>query len=81
VVLGLAAMLVINAWLVSFTWLLHMDRPYGPVSKFLHHGVGDTHVCDHISPRIRQVVMANRLMLCRGRAGRGDRRQCLCRSG
>jgi len=66
--------LVINAWLVSYTWLQHtdttiphfssenwswakgalqtVDRPYGPVLNLLHHGIGSTHVCHHINPRI-----------------------------
>lgn len=66
--------LVINAWLVGYTWLHHtdcdiphfasgdwtwakgalqtVDRPYGPVLNFLHHGIGATHVCHHINPRI-----------------------------
>ena len=29
-----------------------MDRPYGPVLNFLHHGIGSTHVCHHINSRI-----------------------------
>jgi len=66
--------LVINAWLVAYTWLQHsdtdiphfsssdwtwakgalqtVDRPYGPVLNLLHHGIGSTHVCHHINPRI-----------------------------
>ena len=66
--------LVINAWLVSYTWLQHtdldiphfsrdewtwakgalqtVDRPYGPLLNALHHGIGATHVCHHINPRI-----------------------------
>jgi len=66
--------LVINAWLVGYTWLQHtdtniphfsttdwtwakgalqtVDRPYGPVLNLLHHGIGSTHVCHHINPRI-----------------------------
>ncbi|MFN5220332.1 MAG: fatty acid desaturase [Cyanobacteriota bacterium] len=66
--------LVINAWLVGYTWLHHtdldiphfasedwtwakgalqtVDRPYGTVLNFLHHGIGATHVCHHINPRI-----------------------------
>ena len=89
VILGLAAMawsparvlcvvglpyLVINAWLVGYTWLQHtdvdiphfsrgdwtwakgalqtVDRPYGPILNFLHHGIGSTHVCHHVNPRI-----------------------------
>ena len=66
--------LVINAWLVSYTWLQHtdidiphfsssdwnwakgalqtVDRPYGPILNLLHHGIGSTHVCHHINPRI-----------------------------
>jgi omega-6 fatty acid desaturase (delta-12 desaturase) len=65
---------VINAWLVSYTWLHHTDtniphfssadwtwakgavqtvnRPYGPVLNLLHHGIGSTHLCHHINPRI-----------------------------
>ena len=66
--------LVINAWLVGYTWLQHtdtdiphfsssdwnwakgalqtVDRPYGPLLNLLHHGIGTTHVCHHINPRI-----------------------------
>ena len=66
--------LVINVWLVGYTWLQHtdldiphfasgdwtwakgalqtVDRPYGPLLNFLHHGIGSTHVCHHITPRI-----------------------------
>jgi fatty acid desaturase len=66
--------LVINAWLVSYTWLQHtdtniphfstadwtwakgalqtVDRPYGPLLNLLHHGIGSTHLCHHINPRI-----------------------------
>ena len=66
--------LVINAWLVGYTWLQHtdidiphfstpdwgwakgalqtVDRPYGPFLNLLHHGIGSTHVCHHINPRI-----------------------------
>jgi omega-6 fatty acid desaturase (delta-12 desaturase) len=66
--------LVINAWLVGYTWLQHtdtniphfstadwtwakgalqtVDRPYGPILNLLHHGIGSTHVCHHINPRI-----------------------------
>ena len=29
-----------------------MDRPYGPLLNLLHHGIGSTHVCHHINPRI-----------------------------
>jgi len=66
--------LVINAWLVAYTWLHHtdldiphfessdwtwakgalqtVDRPYGALLNFLHHGIGATHVCHHINPCI-----------------------------
>ncbi len=66
--------LVINAWLVGYTWLHHtdldiphfasgdwtwakgalltVDRPYGPLLNLLHHGIGATHVCHHVNPRI-----------------------------
>jgi len=66
--------LVINAWLVGYTWLQHtdtdiphystrdwnwakgalqtVDRPYGPLLNLLHHGIGSTHVCHHINPKI-----------------------------
>lgn len=66
--------LVINAWLVAYTWLQHtdrdiphfasgdwtwakgalqtVDRPYGPLLNWLHHGIGATHVCHHVNPRI-----------------------------
>ena len=66
--------LVINAWLVSYTWMQHtdtniphfstpdwtwakgalqtVDRPYGPLLNLLHHGIGSTHLCHHINPRI-----------------------------
>lgn len=29
-----------------------VDRPYGPVLNFLHHGIGSTHVCHHVNSRI-----------------------------
>ncbi|GIR75271.1 MAG: hypothetical protein CM15mP77_4280 [Synechococcus sp.] len=29
-----------------------MDRPYGPVLNFLHHGIGSTHVCHHVNSAI-----------------------------
>ena len=67
-------LLVINAWLVAYTWLQHtdtdiphfsssewnwakgalqtVDRPYGALLNLLHHGIGSTHVCHHINPRI-----------------------------
>ena len=66
--------LVINAWLVGYTWLQHtdtdiphfstsdwnwakgalqtVDRPYGPLLNLLHHGIGSTHVCHHVNPKI-----------------------------
>ena len=66
--------LIVNAWLVCYTWLHHtdravphfsasewdwakgalqtIDRPYGPILNFLHHGIGSTHVAHHINPRI-----------------------------
>lgn len=66
--------LVVNAWLVAYTWLQHtdtdiphfssqewtwakgalqtVDRPYGWLLNLLHHGIGSTHVCHHINPRI-----------------------------
>ena len=66
--------LIINAWLVCYTWLQHtdravphfsadewdwakgalqtVDRPYGPILNFLHHGIGSTHVAHHLNPRI-----------------------------
>lgn len=66
--------LVVNAWLVAYTWLQHtdldiphysaadwtwakgalqtVDRPYGPLLNLLHHGIGSTHVCHHVNPRI-----------------------------
>jgi omega-6 fatty acid desaturase (delta-12 desaturase) len=66
--------LVINAWLVGYTWLQHtdtkiphfataewtwakgalqtVDRPYGRLLNLLHHGIGSTHVCHHVNPRI-----------------------------
>ncbi|MCP9809426.1 fatty acid desaturase [Cyanobium sp. HWJ4-Hawea] len=66
--------LVINSWLVGYTWLQHtdtdiphfstadwtwakgalqtVDRPYGPILNLLHHGIGSTHVCHHVNPRI-----------------------------
>ncbi len=66
--------LVVNAWLVAYTWMQHtdtniphfcsadwtwakgalqtVDRPYGPLLNLLHHGIGSTHVCHHINPRI-----------------------------
>ena len=66
--------LVINFWLITYTWLQHtdltiphfssdqwtwakgalqtVDRPYGPLLNWLHHGIGSTHVCHHINARI-----------------------------
>ena len=66
--------LVINAWLVGYTWLQHTDTTiphfatadwtwakgalqagrsaYGPLLNLLHHGIGSTHVCHHVNPRI-----------------------------
>jgi len=29
-----------------------VDRPYGPLLNFLHHGIGATHVCHHVNPSI-----------------------------
>ncbi|MEC7652504.1 MAG: fatty acid desaturase [Cyanobacteriota bacterium] len=29
-----------------------VDRPYGPVLNFLHHGIGSTHVCHHVNSAI-----------------------------
>ena len=65
---------VINMWLITYTWLQHtdldiphfsnetwswakgtlqtVDRPYGPILNFLHHGIGSTHVCHHINSSI-----------------------------
>lgn len=65
---------IINIWLVTYTWLQHtdvmiphfssaewtwsrgalqtVDRPYGRLLNILHHGIGSTHVCHHINPRI-----------------------------
>lgn len=65
---------IINIWLVTYTWLQHtdvmiphfssaewtwsrgalqtVDRPYGRLLHILHHGIGSTHVCHHINPRI-----------------------------
>ena len=40
----------------TWTWskgaLQTVDRPYGPVLNFLHHGIGSTHVCHHINSSI-----------------------------
>ena len=40
----------------QWTWakgaLQTVDRPYGPLLNLLHHGIGSTHVCHHINPRI-----------------------------
>lgn len=66
--------IVVNIWLVTYTWLQHtdvriphfstetwtwakgalqtVDRPYGPLLNFLHHGIGSTHVCHHVNSRI-----------------------------
>ena len=66
--------LVVNFWLVTYTWLQHtdlsiphyssdqwtwakgalqtVDRPYGSLLNWLHHGIGSTHVCHHINARI-----------------------------
>lgn len=67
-------LVVVNIWLVTYTWLQHtdvaiphfsseewtwakgalqtVDRPYGPLLNLLHHGIGSTHVCHHVNPRI-----------------------------
>ena len=29
-----------------------VDRPYGPLLNFLHHGIGSTHVCHHVNASI-----------------------------
>ena len=29
-----------------------VDRPYGALLNLLHHGIGSTHLCHHINPRI-----------------------------
>lgn len=66
--------LIVNCWLVCYTWLQHtdreiphfsfsewdwakgalqtVDRPYGSILNFLHHGIGSTHVAHHINPSI-----------------------------
>ena len=66
--------IVVNSWLVIYTWLQHtdqhiphfssehwtwskgalqtVDRPYGPLLNWLHHGIGSTHVCHHVNSRI-----------------------------
>ena len=40
----------------QWTWakgaLQTVDRPYGPLLNLLHHGIGSTHVCHHVNPRI-----------------------------
>jgi omega-6 fatty acid desaturase (delta-12 desaturase) len=40
----------------QYTWAkgaFHtIDRPYGPVLDFLHHGIGSTHVCHHVNSAI-----------------------------
>ena len=40
----------------TWTWskgaLQTVDRPYGPVLNFLHHGIGSTHVCHHVNASI-----------------------------
>lgn len=40
----------------SWTWskgtFMTIDRPYGPVLNFLHHGIGSTHVVHHINHEI-----------------------------
>ena len=40
----------------QWTWakgaLQTVDRPYGPLLNWLHHGIGSTHVCHHINARI-----------------------------
>jgi len=40
----------------QWTWakgaLQTVDRPYGPLLNWLHHGIGSTHVCHHVNARI-----------------------------
>ena len=40
----------------DWTWtkgtFMTIDRPYGPILNFLHHGIGSTHVVHHINHEI-----------------------------
>lgn len=39
-------------WTWSKGTFMTIDRPYGPVLNFLHHGIGSTHVAHHINHEI-----------------------------
>ena len=41
-----------ETWSWSKGALQTVDRPYGPVLNFLHHGIGSTHVCHHVNASI-----------------------------
>lgn len=41
-----------EAWTWSKGTFMTIDRPYGPVLNFLHHGIGSTHVVHHINHEI-----------------------------
>jgi omega-6 fatty acid desaturase (delta-12 desaturase) len=41
-----------DQWTWSKGALQTVDRPYGPLLNWLHHGIGSTHVCHHINARI-----------------------------
>jgi omega-6 fatty acid desaturase (delta-12 desaturase) len=41
-----------DTWTWSKGALQTVDRPYGPLLNLLHHGIGSTHVCHHVNPRI-----------------------------
>jgi fatty acid desaturase len=39
-------------WTWSKGTFMTIDRPYGPLMNFLHHGIGSTHVVHHINHEI-----------------------------
>lgn len=41
-----------NDWTWSKGTFMTIDRPYGPLFDFLHHGIGSTHVVHHINHEI-----------------------------
>ena len=41
-----------ETWSWSKGALQTVDRPYGPVLNFLHHGIGSTRVCHHVNASI-----------------------------
>jgi len=41
-------------WTWSKGTFMTIDRPYGPLLNFLHHGIGSTHVLHHINHEVRR---------------------------